>query len=208
MPTTPIRKVSLGPSTTLIERAPDGTIRLRAKAQLGAYPVKMTDRLGHFARVAPDRVLIGQRDGKGEWRTITYAQMLDKVRRVGQALLARGLGVERPIAVLSGGDLDHAVLNLAAMHVGIPFAPVSPPYSLVSTDYGKLKHVLNLLTPGLIFAADGRAYEKAIAAAAPKDAEIVVRANPIKGATMFEDLLRPRRRNRSTTRRRRSAPTT
>jgi feruloyl-CoA synthase len=186
---TPIRKVSLGPSDTIMEREANGAIKLRAAASLGAYPVKMTDRLVHFAKAAPDRVLIGQRGATGEWRTITYAQMLDKVRRVGEALLARGLNAERPIAALSAGDLDHAVLSLAAMHVGIPFSPISPPYSLVSTDYGKLKHVLGLLTPGLIFAADGRAYQKAIAAAAPKDAEIVVRANPIPRATMFEDLL-------------------
>jgi feruloyl-CoA synthase len=186
---TPVRKISLGPSTTLMERTADGAIKLRAAAQLGAYPVKMTDRLVHFAKAAPDRVLIGQRDATGEWQTITYAQMLDKVRRVGTALLARGLNAERPIAILSAGDLDQAVLGLAAMHVGIPFSPISPPYSLVSTDYGKLKHVLGLLTPGLIFAADGAAYAKAIAAAAPPDAEIVVRANPTKGATLFETLL-------------------
>ncbi len=186
---TPIRKISLGPSETLMERTAGGAVKLRAKAQLDAYPAKITDRLVQFAKAAPDRVLIGQRDAKGEWQTITYAQMLDKVRRVGQALLARGLNAERPIAALSAGDLDHAVLKLAAMHVGIPFSPISPPYSLVSTDYGKLKHVLGLLTPGLVFAADGGQFAKAIAAAAPKDAEIVVRANPILGATSFDDLL-------------------
>ena len=186
---TPIRKVSLGPSGTRMEKRPDGSVRLLSTTPLGPYPVKMTDRLVHFAATAPDRVLIGQRGPDGEWRTITYAQMLDRVRRVGQALLSRGLSAERPVAILSAGDLDHAVLGLAAMHVGIPHAPVSPPYSLVSTDYGKLKHVLGLLTPGLIFAADGNAFAKAIAAAAPKDAEIVTRANPTKGATLFEDLL-------------------
>jgi feruloyl-CoA synthase len=186
---TPIRKVSLGPSGTAMERMADGGARLRSTAELGPYPVKITDRLVHFAKTAPDRVLIGQRDARGEWRTLTYAQMLDKVRRVGQALLSRGLSARRPIAILSGADLDHAVLGLAAMHVGIPFSPVSPPYSLVSTDFGKLKHVLGLLTPGLIFAADGNVFAKAIAAAAPKDAEIVVRTNPGRGATLFDALL-------------------
>ena len=178
---TPIRKISLGPSGTAMERMADGSIRVRSTTKLGAYPVKITDRLVHFAKTAPDRVLIGQRDRKGEWRTITYAQMLDRVRRVGTALLSRGLSAERPIAILSAGDLDHAVLGLAATHVGIPYSPVSPPYSLVSTDYGKLKHVLGRLTPGMIFAADGNVFAKAIAAAAPKDAEIVVSANPANG---------------------------
>jgi len=186
---TPIRKVSLGSSGIRMERDAGGTVRLRSTTPLGPYPVKITDRLVHFAGTAPDRVLIGQRDAAGEWRTITYRQMLERVRRVGQALLSRGLSAARPIAILSGGDLDHAVLALAAMHVGIPYAPVSPPYSLISTDFGKLKHVLRLVAPGLVFAADGHAFAKAIAAAAPADAEIVVRANPIKGATLIEDML-------------------
>ena len=172
-----------------MERGADGAVRLSSTTKLGAYPVKITDRLVHFAETAPERVLLGQRDAAGEWRTITYRQMLDRVRRVGQALLARGLSAERPVAILSGGDLDHAVLALAAMHVGIPYAPVSPPYSLISTDFGKLKHVLRLVSPGLIFAADGHAFANAIAAAAPPDAELLVRANPGRGATLIEDVL-------------------
>src|SRR6185437_12308262 len=186
---TPIRQISLRSCPPEKELLSGGGIRLRSTVKLGDYPVKMTDRLVHFAGLIPDKVLLGQRGPDGEWRTLTYAQTLDRVRRIGEALLKRGLGVERPLAILSPGDLDHAILTLAAMHVGIPVAPVSPPYSLVSTDYGKLKHVLGLLTPGMIFAADGRAYEKAIAAAAPKDAIIVVGANPISGATLFEELL-------------------
>jgi feruloyl-CoA synthase len=188
---TPIRKISLGPSAVATERLADGGMRVRSTTALGPYPVKITDRLEHFARTAPDRVLIGQRDAVGEWRRITYGEMLDRVRRVGQALLARPLSPERPIAILSGADLDHCVLALAAMHVGIPVAPISPPYSLVSTDYGKLKHVLGLLTPGLIFAADGAAFAKAIDAATPADAEIVVRSNPLtaRPSTSFETLL-------------------
>ncbi|HXE17759.1 MAG TPA: feruloyl-CoA synthase [Stellaceae bacterium] len=186
---TPIRQISLRSCPPEKELLPGGGIRLRSTVKLGDYPVKMTDRLVHFAGLIPDKVLLGQRGPDGEWRTLTYAQTLDRVRRIGEALLKRGLDVERPLAILSPGDLDHAILTLAAMHVGIPVAPVSPPYSLVSTDHGKLKHVLGLLTPGMIFAADGRAYEKAIAAAAPKDAIIVVGANPISGATLFEELL-------------------
>ncbi len=188
---TPIRKISLGPSGVATERFADGGVRVRSTTTLGPYPTKITDRLVHFAKTAPDRVLIGQRDEAGEWRRMTYAEMLDRVRRIGEALLARPLSPERPIAILSGADLDHCVLALAAMHVGIPVAPISPPYSLVSTDFGKLKHVLGLLTPGLIFASDGAAFATAIDAAAPADAEIVVRANPAKNrrSTLFESLL-------------------
>src|SRR5215470_5181088 len=80
---------------------------------------------------------------------------------------------ERPIAILSGNDIEHALLALAAAYVGIPHAPISPAYSLVSSDFGKLRHVVNLLTPGLVFAADGAAFRRAIEAVVAPDVEIV-----------------------------------
>ena len=97
---------------------------------------------------------------------ITYAQTLDKVRRIGAALLTRNLSAERPIVILSGNDLEHALLGLAANYVGIPYAPISPAYSLISSDFGKLRHIFNLLTPGLVFACNAQ-YQRAIEAVVP-----------------------------------------
>ena len=87
------------------------------------------------------------------------------MRAIGQALLERGLSRERPLAILSDNDIEHALLALACMHVGVAYVPVSSAYSLLSTDYAKLKQVLALLTPGLVYATDGARFAKAIAAA-------------------------------------------
>src|SRR4029077_3875798 len=105
-------------------------------------------------------------------------------------LLARGLAAERPIAILSGNDIEHALLGLAAMHVGIPYAPISVPYSLLSKDFGKLKTIIEVLAPGLVFAANGTAFARAIAAAVPPGVEIAVTANPPgdRPATLFVEL--------------------
>src|SRR6185312_9193822 len=116
-----------------------------------------------WAEVAPDRVFLAERDATGEWRHLTYREALAEVRAVGEALLRRPLSVERPVAILSGNSIEHAVLGLAACLVGIPYAPVSPAYSLVATDYAKLRHIFGLLTPGLVYAADGGRFAKAIA---------------------------------------------
>ena len=124
------------------------------------------------ARRARPRVHGGARSRRG-WRTITYAQTLDKVRRIGAALLTRNLSAERPIVILSGNDLEHALLGLAANYVGIPYAPISPAYSLISSDFGKLKHILNLLTPGLVYACNAQ-YQRAIASAVPLGTEVIV----------------------------------
>ena len=113
------------------ERRADGTVVLRSTELLEPYPERLTDRLEHWAAVAPDRVLAAKRGADGAWVTISYAQMLDRVRRVGEALAARGLSPERPVAILSDNDLEHLTLVLAAQWVGVPYAPVSPAYATI-----------------------------------------------------------------------------
>ncbi len=187
----PVRAVRLGPTDVEVERRADGTLRMRSPHPLGAYPTKLTERLEYWAVRAPDRVLFAQRDAAGAWRTLSYSQALAQARRIGAAILARGLSAERPIAVLSGNDLEHALIELGALLVGVPYAPISPAYSLMSTDFGRLRQVLELLTPGLVFAADGNAFGRAIEAAVAPGTELVVTCNPsaARAATPFAALL-------------------
>jgi len=184
-----VRPVRLCAPEVLVERKPDGTLYLKSSRALPGYPDKLTDRLVHWARQAPDRVFMAERDGAG-WRSITYARTLEKVRRIGASLLTRNLSAERPIVILSGNDLEHALLGLAANYVGIPYAPVSPAYSLISSDFGKLRHIVNLLTPGLVFCCDGAQYARAIEAVVPPDVEIVVTRNqlPNRPMTLLSEL--------------------
>ena len=186
----PLRPVRLGSRDIAVEHRPDGTIHLRSPHALGAFPRKLTERLEYWAARAPDRILFAQREGNGAWRSISYAQTLAQIRRIGQALIRRNLSADRPIAVLSGNDIEHALLGLAANYVGIPYAPISPAYSLISSDFGKLRHICNLLTPGLVFAADGALFARAIAAVVEPDAEVVLARNPLTGrrTTPFTEL--------------------
>jgi feruloyl-CoA synthase len=158
-----IRKVAFGPRDVEVERRA-GTLYLRSPHALAAYPAKLTERLDYWAQAAPGRVLFAQRDGAG-WRTLTYAQARGRARRVAQYLLGKELSPERPLVVLSGNDLEHALLHLGAMYAGIPYAPISPAYSLLSTDFGKLRAIFDLLTPGLAF-AKGEQFGRALKAAA------------------------------------------
>jgi len=187
----PLRPVRLAPAAVAIDRKPDGTIYLRSPHPLGPYPAKLTERLEHWAEAAPDRVFLAQRTPAGPWRTLSYAQTFQQVRAIAQALLQRPLSAERPIAVLSGNDIEHALLELSAMMIGVPYAPISVPYSLMSSDFGKLKSIVANLTPALVFASDGKVFARAFEAAVPPDVEIVVTANPPadRPATHFADLL-------------------
>ena len=176
-PSAPLRAVKLGPADVVVERHSDGTIVMRSPHVLPAYPRMLTERLVHWAKIAPDRIFLAQRDAAGAWRSMSYAQTLAAVRALGAALLARGLNAERPVAILSGNDIEHALIAVAAMHVGIPYAPISVPYSLLSQDFGKLKSIIEILSPGLVFANNGTAFARAIAAALPRDVEVAVTAN-------------------------------
>ncbi|MFZ3120543.1 MAG: feruloyl-CoA synthase, partial [Variovorax sp.] len=118
-----------------------------------------------------------------DWVRISYREALHKARAIGQALLQRDLSPERPVALLSENSLEHAMLALGCLYVGIPYCPVSPPYSLVSKDFEKLRHVMATLTPGLVFATDTR-YAAAIAAAVPPDTEVVLAGGSLEGRTV------------------------
>ena len=170
-------KLAFGPPEVVVERRPDGVMLARSPHPLGSYPRVATDWLDHWAKVAPERVFLAER-GRESWRKVTYAEARAAARSVAQALIDRSLNVERPVAILSGNSVDHALIGLGAMIAGVPYAPVSAPYSLVAKDFAKLEAIIALLTPGLAFVDDGVPFAAAIKAAVPTDVEILATANP------------------------------
>jgi feruloyl-CoA synthase len=173
-----------------VEHRADGGFVLRSTEQLAAYPQHMGERLAHWAQVAPGRLLAAQRGADGGWRRVSYAEMVERARSLGQALLDRGLSVERPLVILSDNDLEHLSLMLGAMWAGIPSVSISPAYSLVSTDHGRLRHILGKTTPGAVYAAD-LSYVRAIAATVPADACVILGQGQLDGRAneRFADLL-------------------
>src|SRR5258705_7982258 len=160
-------RISFADPAVIVDRRNDGTIYLRPKVALGEYPLRLTDRLHHWARAEPNRIFMAERAAGGLWLKITYAQLLAASRHIASGLLARGLSAERPIVILSGNSIDHALLAFGALYAGIPFCPVSPAYSLISRDFGKLGFVMKLLTPGLAFADDAEKLAGALSANGP-----------------------------------------
>jgi feruloyl-CoA synthase len=160
-----VRSVPLGPLPATLTRRGDGTMIVRTSAPLGEYPKRATERLVYWAERTPAQPMLAWRGSdtrSDSWETLTYGDALAAVRRIGQALVERGLSAERPVAILSGNDRNHALLSLAAQHVGVPVTPVSPAYSVASRDLAMLKHAMRLLTPGLVFATAGAAFDRSI----------------------------------------------
>jgi feruloyl-CoA synthase len=185
----PVRSVRLGNFSAAAEKRADGTILVRSTLPLPTYPRSIVDALEDWATRTPDAVLIADRDG-GDWRKYSYRDVLSAIPPLAQALLNSGLSTERPLVIVSGNEIEHFLLGMAAIWVGIPYAPISPAYSLISTDYAKLGHIAELLTPGLVYASDGTLFSAALAAAMP-DIPLIVRRNPPPGRTsrLFSELL-------------------
>ncbi|AYM62212.1 AMP-binding protein [Agrobacterium fabrum] len=143
------------------EKRPNGEIMIWRNDPLGPYPQKLNERLLHWCRSAPERTWMADRQGREPWRRVSYAEALDKIRRIGQFLLDHDLSVERPLLVLSENSIEHALMVLAAQHVGIASAAITPAYA-TSADLTKLADIRGQITPGMVFAEDATPFRRAL----------------------------------------------
>jgi feruloyl-CoA synthase len=182
----PLRsRLRFAPAAVDVEKRRDGGLVLRSPQPLRAYERCVGDWLAKWAQQSPERLFLAERQREG-WRKVTYAQALDAARRIGQALLERGLGPEKPVAVLSDNSVDHALLALGAMHAGVPVAPISPAYSLMSRDFAKLKAIFELLKPGLAWVDDAKKYGPALAAVGAEPTPLAPLLEAAPGARIDE----------------------
>ncbi|MCK1788075.1 feruloyl-CoA synthase [Pseudomonas sp. TNT11] len=184
------REVSIGRAPVEVTEE-HGVLHMRSLEPLAELPARLLDRLVHWARVRPEQTFIAARQADGDWRRVSYAQMLESVRAIAQGLLSYGLSADKPLALLSGNDIEHLQVALGAMYAGIPYCPVSPAYSLLSQDFAKLRHVCDLLQPGLVFVSDAAAYQRAIDAVLPAETPLIsVRGHvPGRAQVSFASLL-------------------
>jgi len=170
----------------------DGTIRIRCEAALGPHDPSLARMFRAAVETKPDRTFLAERSGD-DWSRLSYAQARQKADAIAAALLARGLSEARPVMILSGNAIDHGLLKLACYTAGIPVAPVSVAYSLQSQDFAKLKYIVGLLRPGLIYVADTGPFAKALAALDLSGIEIVASRDATNlGATAFGQLVQSR----------------
>jgi feruloyl-CoA synthase len=187
-----VRAVNLAPADLAVQQRGDA-LYLWSRRSLGTYPGRLTERLEYWADRTPDATFLAQRDANGAWARVTYAQTLRRVRAVAQGLLDRRLSAERPVLILSGNGIEHGVLALAAMYSGVLYAPIAPAYSLQTKDFATLRLIFQRIAPGLVFAAEGVAFEPALRQVLPPEVELIVsaaahREPPSLRATTFAEL--------------------
>ncbi|MGB8842676.1 MAG: feruloyl-CoA synthase [Aliidongia sp.] len=159
----------------VVERRGDGIVLLRSPIPLDTAARCVGEWLAHWAEHRPHKVFLAERANPAlPWTVLSYAETFEKVQAIAASILALRLSAERPLVVLSDNSIAHALLVLAAMHVGVPAASISPAYSLVSRDFDKLKAVIRLLDPGAIHVSDVAAFAPALAAIKPLHQALLV----------------------------------
>src|SRR5262245_24880287 len=192
--TSPLRPIALATVDVVCEAGADGSTRMRSRTSLAAYGPSLARVFRSAVERNPSGLFLAERDAGGDWRKLSYAAARGLVDALAQGLIERGLSAERPVMILSGNSIDHALLTLAGHTAGIPVAPISVAYSLQSQDHAKLKHIAALLEPGLLYVADTAPFAKAIAALGPLKTVLVATRNGagLSGVTAFEDMTRSR----------------
>src|SRR5258706_9727753 len=172
------------------ERRADGSILLKSATPLQHHARCVGDWLEQWARQTPERIFLGERSSvDAPWTTLTYKDTLRQVRSVAAWILAQGLSAEHPLVILSDNSIDHALLALGAMHVGVPVAAISPAYSLMSKDFDRLKSMIRLLDPGAIYVSGLKSFAPALAAIKPlHSARIVHGETDGEGAISFRSV--------------------
>ncbi len=159
----PFRKMNWLPRDIAVDRRPDGSMVMQSRIPLQPYAPHIPALVAKWAAAAPDRTWIAQRKGADrQWRRISYAEGKASIDSLTQALLDLGVPAGRPLAILSGNSLEHALITQAGMQARLPVAPFSPSYSLLSQDHAKLKYLFNLVKPAAVLVQDGVQFQKAL----------------------------------------------
>jgi len=161
--TVPFKKLAWMPRDIDVERRVDGVIVLKSRLPLQPYARHIPALLRQWSEQRPDHVWIAQRRGPDrQWDKVTYREGMRRVDALTQAIIDIGLTPDRPIAILSGNSIEHALMTQAAMQAGVPAAPVSPAYSLMSQDHAKLRYIFGLIQPGMVVVQDGPTFQRAL----------------------------------------------
>ncbi len=174
----PFADVHFAKRDLAIDHRTDGSIILQTKIPLGPYPGQLSDYLRHWGSTDPDRKFLVERDHTGAWCSISYGEAVSAADSISQSLIDLGISsarnkVSRPVVTLGGNSIEMALLSLGAMQIGVPFAPISPSYSLMSEDFGKLNHIVKLIDPALVYVPEAAPFKKALASAINPSVQLV-----------------------------------
>lgn len=180
------RDVNIEWANAQIREGDNGTLYITNALALPEYPRALFDKLDEWADKTPDAIAIADRRTDSGWRTLTYAELRQQTRSIGEYLLGKGDTAEHGVAIIAPNSIDHALIALGAMRAGVPYAPITPAYALLSTDYKKLSYVLDLMSPAMIYVDDSEPFAKALNAAMPEGCHVTAAKNAEPGFSLAD----------------------
>ncbi|HEX7522618.1 MAG TPA: feruloyl-CoA synthase [Candidatus Deferrimicrobium sp.] len=183
--------LDLAPAEIDVRKTPEGGYLLRSPNALAPYEESLGVMFRRWVGESPDRTFLGERDASGTWRTVTWGEAGRLADSVAQALIDRRMDSERPVMILSGNSIDHALLMLGGFIAGVPLVPVSVAYSLLSQDFAKLKSILREVRPALVFVENAEMFSRALKALDLAGVEVVAGRGSVEGipVTPFSSFL-------------------
>jgi len=166
----------------------DGSYLIESNISIGEYEKNAAALWLRAADEFPDRAFLVQCSPEDDWPEVTYKAARDRANQISTWLLQNGYSGQTPILILSSNSISHALLSMAALQVGIPIVPLSPSYSLMSSDFERLKYAAELVDARLVFAEDGTRFAKAIEALADFDMDIMTVTGDLHGGRRFDDM--------------------
>ena len=136
----------------------------------------VTEWMRVWATERPDTLFMAERNARGGWDELTYAQAWKRMRRIAWALIRDYDAPWEPLprlAIVSPNSIRQALLTLAALHVGVAVAPVSPAYAQVDGDPVRLRAVVDALAPRLVYAERPERVAKALAAVPLRNVKLI-----------------------------------
>ena len=177
---TPFREVIFPSAAMSVEEQADGTLVVRPETELEAFEPNLLLELERQAANLPDKAYLLERfPGNDNWTAHTYRDTQRDVHAVAQWFIDAGVSADRSLLILSGNSIMHAVFKFGALAAGVPTCPVSVNYALMGGDFARLRHVIDLVRPAVVFAEDTEQFGKALDAVDFGDAQVVT-ADPLR----------------------------
>lgn len=160
-------------SVEIVER-PDGALLMHSRIPLGPIEPHLCGVLRRHAAQRPLQPWLQQRRGpQSQWQALHYGEAAAQADAVAQWLLNLGQP-GRNVMVLSGNSLEHAVFQMGAMQARLPYVPVTPAYALLATDFSRLRAMVDLINPVVVFVQSQRGFAPALRALGlPADCRVV-----------------------------------
>jgi feruloyl-CoA synthase len=188
----PFRQTDFLPVDLAVERRADGAILLRSRIPLREFEPCLPRVLAVQAqRLGSKPYLVQRRGPQREWTPHSYADTKRDTDAIAQWLLDRKVARDRPILLLSGNSVAHALVKFGGMAVGVPACPVSSNYGLMDSNFARLRHVVQLTRPGVVFVEQAKPFARALEQVDFGDA-IILTATPEdapRGAESLADVL-------------------